>query len=420
MITPNFSLTSTERVLPKLSLDFTTASLDPRISFSRTGNTATRTNATGNIEVINANLPRFDYDPVNVGVCKGLLIEEQRTNIFTYSEQFDNAAWGKNNSTIASNVVTSPAGTMTADKLQETAVTNYFAINFNPSVSSSTVYTLSFYAKAAERSYVKANLTVSPAAVVFNLNNGTVFSSSGSSLVGSSIQYVGNGWYRCSATITTLSSGSNLFYGIIQLYNSSDNYTGTAGYGLYIWGAQLEAGAFPTSYIPTTTTALTRNADVATMTGTNFSDWYNQTQGSFEAEYSCNLTSGSDRRIVSVVDNSLFALNFISMFISNGAQKAASMNSFVGGSNIGRVDASQAFVANTTYKGMFSYKTNSRVITTSANTTSTSSSSFAPPALTIAFFGSNDTGSGSINGYLRKINYYNLAVTNAELQSFSK
>ena len=84
MITPSFALTATERVLPRMALDFTTATLDPRVTFTRTGDTATVTNSSGVITAINANLPRFDFDPTTL-VCKGLLIEEARTNLLLNS-----------------------------------------------------------------------------------------------------------------------------------------------------------------------------------------------------------------------------------------------------------------------------------------------------------------------------------------------
>ena len=82
MITPSFALTATERVLPKLALDFTTASLDPRVTFTRTtgaSNPATYFNSSGVLTAATNNQPRFDYNPVSL-VCKGLLIEESRTN----------------------------------------------------------------------------------------------------------------------------------------------------------------------------------------------------------------------------------------------------------------------------------------------------------------------------------------------------
>jgi len=92
MITPSFSLTATERVLPKLALDFTTANLDPRITFTRSGSTATRVNSSGYIEAVAANIPRFDFNPTTL-VCNGLLIEDSRTNICLQSEDLSNASW---------------------------------------------------------------------------------------------------------------------------------------------------------------------------------------------------------------------------------------------------------------------------------------------------------------------------------------
>jgi hypothetical protein len=100
MITPSFSLTSTERVLPSMALDFTTANLDSRVTFTRTGNTATVVNSSGNVVGINADLPRFDYDPIAL-TCKGLLIEESRTNLIPYSSDFNDASWTKQNANVS-------------------------------------------------------------------------------------------------------------------------------------------------------------------------------------------------------------------------------------------------------------------------------------------------------------------------------
>ena len=89
MITPAYAPTATERVLPRMALDFTTGVLDSRVTVARSLNTATRVNSSGLIEIVNANLPRFDYDPVTLA-AKGLLIEELRTNLLVYSEQLIN------------------------------------------------------------------------------------------------------------------------------------------------------------------------------------------------------------------------------------------------------------------------------------------------------------------------------------------
>ena len=118
MITPSFALTATERVLPRMALDFTTATLDSRVKFTRAANTATVINSSGFVAAINADLPRFDYNPVTLA-CKGLLIEEARTNLFLYSAEFDNAYWTKTRSSITANATISPEGSLTGDKLVE-------------------------------------------------------------------------------------------------------------------------------------------------------------------------------------------------------------------------------------------------------------------------------------------------------------
>jgi hypothetical protein len=84
MITPAYAPTATERVLPRLALDFTTAVADPRVATARAANTATRFNSSGIIEIVNADLPRFDFSPTAL-TCQGQLIEEARTNLFLNS-----------------------------------------------------------------------------------------------------------------------------------------------------------------------------------------------------------------------------------------------------------------------------------------------------------------------------------------------
>ena len=279
MITPAFSLTAIERVLPRLALDFTTAILDPRITFTRTAATATRVNASGVIEVMAADTPRFDFDPVSLA-CRGLLVEEARTNLVERSEEFENAYWTKTNATVTLNAAIAPNGLLTADKLVEGTATNAL-VHVQRVVSSSAIaYTWSVYAKAAERNWLVLNVfSLSSSRAYFDLQTGTL----GSVAAGITAQItpVNDGWYRCSITRTTPADVNAQWQVGITTANNTPTYTGNGSSGVFIWGAQLEAGAFPTSYIPTTTTSLTRNADVVTMTGMNFSDWYNVGAGSW-------------------------------------------------------------------------------------------------------------------------------------------
>ena len=142
---------------------------------------------------------------------------------------------------------------------------------------------MSTYAKAAERRnfiiFHESGSTANRAGVQANLQTGTISNyTTGSGTVNNSfISNIGNGWYRCIA-IGTASAVTGVYFNISNTATQLA-YSGDGTSGIYLWGAQLEAGSFATSYIPTVASQVTRAADVAVMTGTNFSSWYNQSEG---------------------------------------------------------------------------------------------------------------------------------------------
>jgi hypothetical protein len=230
-----------------------------------------------------ANVPRIDYTG---GGCGKLILEPQRTNLLTYSEQFDNAAWTKDGSTATANAATSPDGTSNADKLFETATTDFHRVfGSTISVTSGTAYTASIFVKAAEVTTfaIELRLTASVGTATFNLVAETATN-------GGIIQDYGNGWYRCifTATATATGNGRPFFY-----IKQSSSYAGNASNGILIYGASLEAGSYATSYIPTTSgTAVTRLADAVSKTG--ISDKIGQTEGTVFLEVDYSNLSGLD------------------------------------------------------------------------------------------------------------------------------
>jgi len=415
MITPSFSLTATERVLPNLALDFTTASLDARVTFTRSGDTATVVDSSGYIVGINANLPRFDFDPVTL-FCNGLLIEEARTNIATYSEQFDNPVWQNFETSESANTVNSPANTLTADKIIDTNVSAVHRIK-QDFTSAGTTYSMSVFAKTAEYNRFTIRALPSGNYATFDTNLGTVVASSGGT---GTIVQSGNGFYRCSF-VSTESAGAASFNIILNTNTGSGNqvFTGTGSFGVYIWGAQLEAGAFPTSYIPTTTTAVTRNADVATMTGTNFSDWYNPTEGSFVVTLNqFGLATGTNAQAAIAVDDGTTGNRNWLYARSTGDVGQNIISS--GGSTISNILSSATISIDTNFTHAISYKTNKFVYSLNAVQNGIDTAGNVPVSPTQMYIGSRSGNLAYLNGHINRIMYYPQSLTNAELLAFSK
>ena len=269
-------------VLPTLDLDFANSkTLDPRITFTRASG-GSYVGADGLIKYAGVNEARFDHNPVT-GESLGLLVEESRSNLLLRSEEFDDASWTKFNSSINSNVITAPDNTSNATKLIQNTSNNQHMVIINLTSAVNTTYTFSFFAKSAENQYVIASFSggglSSDCKVVVSLIDGSVTTTSNSP-ENTSVTKLPNGWYRITLTKTTPSASA--FQPRIVIGRTggiSQVYQGDGTSGVYIWGAQLEEGAFPTSYIPTEGSTRTCAADDASITGKNFSDWYRQDEG---------------------------------------------------------------------------------------------------------------------------------------------
>jgi len=248
-----------------------TKTLDPRVTFTR-ASTGTFTGSDGLIKTATTNEARFDHNPTT-GESLGLLVEEARTNLLLRSEEFNDASWTKQSSvSVSANTTISPDGALTAD-----TVTADQSLGIFQSVAAtvSTTYTNSVYIKAGTATAMMLrDDTGAGRHIVFNPSTGVITATSGT-LVSSGSQALNNGWYRYFMTYV---ADATTVRGIIRPNSAGSAQT------FIVWGAQLEAGAFLTSYIPTTSATATRAADVASITGANFSSWYNQTEGTLYIE----------------------------------------------------------------------------------------------------------------------------------------
>lgn len=232
---------------------------------------------------------------------KGLLVEEARTNLALRSQQLDDSSWTKATVTIGADIAVAPDGTLTADSITRntTNATAYLnrGISGGPALGSAGTVSLYAKAKSVSGQIGVRILGTYPDRVdaVFNLANGTVRGAQaggGWSGASATIQAMADGWYRL--TLTGV-SGNTALSGLILGPTDSDRTVSSweAGSGVlsdvYVWGVQVEAGSFPTSYIPTIGAAATRAADSAYITGlgsilgqfrTNLAQWSTDTSNS--------------------------------------------------------------------------------------------------------------------------------------------
>jgi hypothetical protein len=379
------------------------------ITFTR-ASSATFTGSNGLIQSAAIDAPRFDYDPVTLA-AKGLLIEEQRTNLLTYSEDFSNAFWTKSNATVTANATTAPDGLNTADTLvEDTATSTHYVTTPTVTVTSGVPYTFSCYVKAAGRSWVRlADTAFSNVTAFFNVATG-VAGTIGSSVTANSITSVGNGWYRCTITYATTTTGSTPRINVASADNTV-SYTGDGTSGLFIWGAQLEAGAFATSYIPTVASQVTRSADVASVN--TLSPWYNSTEGTLYVEAQVfEINAGVTRYFASLNDGT--ASNFSGIFKSTATAGGVTTT---GGVSQGSL-FSGTMTPLTTQKMALAYKTNDSAFTLNSAAPATDAT-VSLPVVNQLTIGSLITGNSYVNSYIRRITYYPRRLSNAELQAIT-
>jgi hypothetical protein len=357
--------------------------------------------------------PRIDHDPVTLAK-KGLLMEEARTNNLLHSAGFDDILWIKTAASITANNTAAPDGTTTADKLIDTAADTAHFLAQNVTLVENTTYTYSCFLKAGERSWGRLALTDRAGTIFrvwFDLSSGTKGTDQTTGSTGT-ITSVGDGWYRCTMTVAS-GTGATTNGSPSILVTNADNtttYLGDGTSGIYLWGAQLEAGAFPTSYIPTTTASVTRAVDANTAAVTLFP--YSATEGTLFAEFT-PFNVGAARRAVEMNDttaNERVTLgsnstpNGLWTVIDGGASQAAI--------------ATGTPAANTTIKMAARWKANDFALSVNGAAASTDTSGTLPTMTTLRI-GSGVSNAEPINGHIRKVVYLPRVMSDAELATRS-
>lgn len=401
-------------IKPTLDLDFTeyASPLDPggvnwpaSLPFSR-ATTATRINAAGLIEEVPANTPRIDYDPVT-GDIKGLLIEQQATNLNLYSEDFTNGQYTTvGTSTINSNTHSSPRNDLTSDTISASATfsglrtTNPISVGTNATITSSVfVKKLSSGIRFRLRHQFSGG-TNDQLTLTIDLDSGVIIGGSGQS--GGTITKYPNGWYR--VTLNQSENGSASALRVEMLSETVGDFL--------LYGAQLEVGSYATSYIPTAGAQVTRTADLITIPAASF---INGSSGTiFTVLDTPPLDLLSDQTIVDLNDNSF---NNRIMFKRNLNTNSISTGVIVGGAFVSSV-AVNFEATDDQLKIAFAWDEAGCSLSVNGSTVATTTHSSLPD--TTDLYVGHLFGVRNVNSELRNLSYFSQHLSDTTLQELTK
>jgi len=341
--------------------------------------------------------PRFDHDPTT-GESLGLLVEESRTNLLPVSEDVTFPSYQRGEITPSINTAVAPDGSTTADTIAPTAVlTEHFIGYTTPSnVTAGTTYTFSAFVKPNGTDSVRIRFAFTG----FNNENGSHNFTTGITSAGNcdfQIQPYANGWYRIQGTAVASSTGAAQ----PRIYPKGLNsWLGVPSEALFVWGAQLEEDSFPTSYIPTEGTTVTRAADVASISGANFSSWYRQDEGTVFAEANGSGPLIIPRATASAVDRIQLVIGISAVVVSGSVQAG--------------------FGNTTAAKRVLAYKANNTNMAFDG-VTGVNDTSCAIPSVDYATIGYLDFGGATRNnGAIKRITFWPQRLPDETLQTITQ
>lgn len=357
---------------------------------------ATRINENGIIETMGVDVPRIDHTD---GGCPSLLLEPASTNLITYSEDFGATDWVKTNASITTNTTTSPiTSSLTADTFKKTSAVNTVCEVKQTPYQNTGNHTLSIYIKTIDATSVLLRLDAAGNSCnsTFTFSTKT-FASSGANFVSSSYEELSNGWFKLSlvGNITSIA-----FNSAITMYSNA------LGESMYLWGAQLEALSYATSYIPTDGTAVTRAAEVCN--GAGDASTFNSAEGVLFIESSLLIDDDSNKYIslTDTADENKVQIDFD--YSSSRIQYVVISDSVV------YCNIKLTYVGTNTDKIAVKWKVNDFAIWINGVEVGTDTSGSAPISLDTLKF-SSSSGGNNFEGNVKQLQVFKTALTDAEL-----
>ena len=358
--------------------------------------------------------PRLDYSPVSLAP-RGLLVEQQSTNLFTYSEDFTNAFWAKTNITATAAAAVSPTGATNAQRVEATATA---ATTFTSSATAvaATSATFSVYVKQGTGATTANAFLLRNSTTATNLIAGTLDYSTGvwtysTGSTGVTVTDAGNGWWRVQIAASSGITSGNSLVGYIGFTGGAQ----TAGNHLFAWGAQLEALPFASSYIPTVASQVTRTSDQTTISAPNFASWYNQPEGTLFVEFSALGFNTVSESLAMLSDNT--SNNILLPFVNSGG--TSFVNVISGGVTSANLNTG-AVTVGAVSKHASAYLANGFAATLNGAAPAIDSAGAVPVGVNTLNAGwSAPYGGLFLNGHLRSIRYYPIRLSNTTLQALT-
>jgi hypothetical protein len=412
-----------------LSLDFTAmgGTLDPRITFSRADATALATfiNSLGYVETVaTAQAPRFTFSETSIGTPRGLLLEAPATNLLTYSQDLTQTGWFTSNITVATSSLLSPNNIAYSSGITESATTNTHLLQKGTANTTATLYTLSFWAKSGLRTQLYTSWDGGLCIAKWDLSGSTSPVAAGTNVPTLTQTAYPNGWYKLTATYTAQAGG--IYANFYTQNGSGSTYIGTGAFpgnasavALYIWGVQQETG-LGSSYIATTTAAVTRAADTAIIAaGTNFSSWYTGgTLGTFVSNWYGNASSATARSVIATSDQTTKHLHMY----QTASALTLRLADFGAAAT---VTTSNSLTAGALTKGAFSYNGTATSLCLNGGTVATGTLAFSAAPTWLSIGGPSTNGTSitdttvMINNSIRTIKYFPARLSDGQIQGLT-